>query len=299
MVTPAVPQRCGQQLRTLTITYTCQLAADHRAAFHMDIANSATWTSPADLVLLTPSMRDLAGGVLDVELSGMWEQADFTGGATDSPFTAPPPSRGEPACGQRYAIPGPDLGSHQAEYRCSRPAGHYAEPHRDHAAGVSWSRAGDLRPTSLAVGMASVDALTALANERGEMIARYRAAIACEGPCSCGPVTGEDGDRETDPLCPVDGTVAQMARQLRWADSFTSRIMAALPFEWRQPFHGGDAAGEVVRRVQLSEHASNCEAAISRIADRARQALGAETTGVAKLEQVLSQIVAECERGDR
>lgn len=261
-------------------------------------------------------------------------------------------------CGQRLMVPG--TGNAQLrEYVCTVAEGHRSEFHMDVQAMATWSTAGDLvvhtdqRQAALrcdtpagehAMCAHEVNELRKQVTERGETIAKLRNALARTGPCCCpehvyATIDGAaDGDREMDPLCPRHGTVAELARQLAWAHSFTARIMAALPEEWSEPFHGGDAAAEIVRRMDefasidavrtvlreaglgyappaddvrdlahqrdcAQERAESAEDALTRIADLARQALGTVGSGtphpLITFQQAMGRIIAVTEEKDR
>lgn len=82
----------------------------------------------------------------------MHQAADGTSWrASDFPPTGP---AAQHVCAQRYV----SRVDPQQSYVCSRLEGHYAEPHHDHVAGVSWSRAGDPRSTYGAAGIGARDA---------------------------------------------------------------------------------------------------------------------------------------------
>lgn len=157
-------------------------------------------------------------------------------------------------------------------------------------------------------------------------------AATCTG---CRPVAlssnPEDGaDLETVPGCPVHGEVAELRRGHAWMLVQYERILGALGPEWSVPFPPGDPTAKAVQYIDTArrldaalsaagiehptglagvedlvgqrdghaEHAENCEAAISRIAELARDAVG-ERGGEDGLIYVLNRIAAECERGDR
>lgn len=304
----AVPQRCGQRLINVPSQgdeQVCALPDEHRSEFHRT-ESGATWSTAGDF--------------------------------------QPAPSLQHDACGARLTLTHPT--AEPLTFVCALGP-HDSNEHHRAAYGTQW-RATDFPPTAPTgehvMCAHEVSELRKQVAERGEMIAKLRNALARSGPCCCpehvyATIDGAvDGDREMDPLCPKHGTVAELARQLAWAHSFTARIMAALPEEWSEPFHGGDAAAEIVRRMDefasidavravlreaglgyappaddvhdlahqrdcAQEHAKNAEDALTRIADMARQALGTVGSGtphpLITFQQAMGRIVTECERGDR
>lgn len=308
-----VPQRCGQRHTTLhsnapSVALTCTLAAEHSGTFHR-ADDGSTWSSAGDLQGPPSLQHDACGARLTIGWSpdpllvavpapmkwtcalGPHDADDRHRAADGTQWRAsdfPPTAPGRlPLCGMASS---PADGWYGV---CDRPAGHDGG-HRQFD---------DPDPKGTA-------ALVELLRERGELIAKYRAALSRKGECTCEKLTDRIMLGDDDELCPRHGTVAELVTQLRWASSFTERIMGALGEPWTEPFHGGDAAEEVARRIELgdvvdnvnaeltaagidyphgsagvrdlamqrdgnAEHAENAEAALTRIADMARQTMAA------------------------
>lgn len=260
MTTPKTPQHCGLLNSTTGELFCCTLAAGHRSAFHMDVENLVTWSNATDLE--THATTAQADARCRPSHFAVEEVASGRGRMSER-FAQRPVSLQHDACGARLTVQYPRGDMPRVTHTCALGPHDLQTMHRA-AGGTQW-RASDFPPTAPPTGDAVARSVVAGLGEQFDRMAELFGSLRDEL---------DGGARRT-----LDAVRAALKTVGLGFDTPVNDI--------------GDLAGQ---RDSHAEHAKNCEDALERIADLARQA---HERADLRTRDVLLRIIAVTEEKDR
>jgi hypothetical protein len=326
------PERCGQRHVTAgdcAVVYTCDIAAGHRSEFHLDTGQLATWSHAGDLVRHTSLASAALVALVGTQPVSLQHDACGARLAVTSPKGIGKGTRGEWVCALGEQHQGMQhRASDGTQWDHGIPVPVPQDLHRMYLSPPALERAVELEQLAYSEegGALNLGPIIERQRQSADVVTpqQLRAILADVMPLVREVMRLRRKAAERPPTGP-DATIRSAV------DGISTQIdaMTAVFAELREAVDSGqlDAVRAVLRDAGLGygrtpahdvrdlagqrdgalEHADNCEKALVRIADMARQALGrAEPLGDTMLasqrttlRNALARIVAVTEENDR